>query len=185
MGTRRANGVELVKEGSTAAPSGQPLEGQRSRAKARQLIVVAGVIHRDGRVLIGQRRRSRRHALKWEFPGGKVEPGETPKQALARELAEELDLQAEIGGEIVRYEYRYPKRPPILLIFYSVPNFSGEPRNRVFEQIRWERLERLTEYDFVEGDRDFIRRLCQGEFSRILNWPMGSSGVRSPGRAHD
>jgi 8-oxo-dGTP diphosphatase len=127
-------------------------------------MVVAAVIERDGDILVCQRRQGDRHALKWEFPGGKVEPGETPRAALKRELVEELLLDAIIGPEIVRYEYRYPGRSRILLVFHRVNEFAGEPRNRIFEEIRWERRERLPEYDFLEGDRDFVRRLSGGEF---------------------
>ncbi len=130
----------------------------------RLLLVVAAVIERDGKILVCQRRAGSRHELKWEFPGGKVENGETPAQALARELDEELGIQAVIGAEIVRYEFRYPKRPPMLLIFYRVTEFSRELQNREFEQIAWAPTESLQGYDFLEGDVDFVRRLSRGEF---------------------
>jgi len=120
--------------------------------------VVAAVIERLGRILIAQRKDSGPHALKWEFPGGKVEPGETPEAALARELEEELGIRAQIDGEIMRYEYRYPGRAPILLIFYRVTNFAGEPRNLDFEQILWVATEQFPDFDFLEGDADFILR---------------------------
>ena len=61
------------------------------------MLVSAGVIQREGRILVGQRRRGDRHPLKWEFPGGKVEAGETPQQALVRELREELQIEATVG----------------------------------------------------------------------------------------
>jgi 8-oxo-dGTP diphosphatase len=128
------------------------------------MIVVAGVIESDGRVLICQRKAGTRHALKWEFPGGKVEPGETPSQALSRELDEELGIRASIGHEIVRYEHHYPRRPPILLIFFHVTGFEGVPLNRVSEKIHWAPRQRLAEFDFLDGDRDFVRRLARGEF---------------------
>lgn len=121
--------------------------------------VVAAVIERGGRVLIGQRKNAGHHPLKWEFPGGKVEPGETPEAAAVRELAEELAIRAKLAGEIMRYEYQYPGRTPILLIFYRVVVFEGEPENRDCEQIRWEVPERLGDYDFLEGDAEFIRSL--------------------------
>ncbi len=125
-------------------------------------MVVAAVLEQDGRVLIGQRRRSDRHPLKWEFPGGKVEDGEMPEEALRRELQEELAIETEIGGEMARYEYQYPGRPRVLLIFYRVREWSGDAKNLAFEQIRWEHRQRLPEYDFLEGDRDFVRRLADG-----------------------
>ena len=122
--------------------------------------VVAAVIERDGQVLIGRRQAGTRHALKWEFPGGKVEPGETPTDALRRELDEELNICAEIGPLITQYEYQYPGRPPIQLIFYSVLKFEGNLENRVFDEIRWENREHLPSYDFLEGDVDFVRVLA-------------------------
>jgi 8-oxo-dGTP diphosphatase len=124
--------------------------------------VVAAVIERGGRVLIGQRKEGGQHPLKWEFPGGKVEIGETPEAATVRELEEELRIQARVDREILRYEYRYPERAPILLIFYRVLDFDGEPQNLEYEQVRWELAERLPGYDFLEGDAEFIRRYSGG-----------------------
>ncbi len=124
------------------------------------MTVVAAVIERAGQVLIGQRPAGKRHALKWEFPGGKVEAGESPEDALRRELEEELGIQAVIGGRITDYEYAYPGREPIRLIFFAVAEFTGTLENRVFEQIVWETRERLPDYDFLEGDVDFVRALA-------------------------
>jgi|GEM_PF-180305 len=128
-------------------------------ALPRIVMVVAGVIRRNGRILICQRKRGSRHELKWEFPGGKVEKRETPSSALARELREELGMEARVGKELTRYEYQYPSRPPILLIFYGVTGFSGEPENRIFEQMVWEEPARLAAYDFLEGDARFLRMI--------------------------
>lgn len=125
--------------------------------------VVAAVIEHEGKVLIAQRKASDRHPFKWEFPGGKMEPGENPRAALKRELAEELAIEAKIGTEITRYEYEYPHRPPILLIFYRVTDFAGEPQNLAFEQIKWEQRTRLSTYDFLDGDTDFVRLLAERE----------------------
>ena len=122
--------------------------------------MVAGIIEREGRILICRRRPEQSHPLKWEFPGGKVEAGETPGQALDRELAEELGLEAVTCQEITRYEYRYPGKDPILLIFLRVLKFSGEPRNRIFHEIRWETRESLASFDFLEGDRAFLLLYC-------------------------
>ena len=96
-----------------------------------------------------------------------MEPGETPRAALRRELTEELSINATVGAEIVRYEHRYPRRKPILLIFYRVSRYEGTPINIVFEQLRWEAAGKLPEYDFLDGDLDFIRRLMRGEFHKI------------------
>jgi len=122
--------------------------------------VVAAIIERGGRILICRRTKDQSHALKWEFPGGKVEPGESPAEALARELAEELGIRHAAGPEITRYEYTYPGKKPILLIFYRITGFEGEPANLIFHEMRWEAARDLASFDFVEGDLDFIRALA-------------------------
>jgi 8-oxo-dGTP diphosphatase len=122
--------------------------------------VVAAVIERGGQVLIGQRKAGEWHAFKWEFPGGKVEPGEKPAAAIRRELEEELGIRAAIGPPITEYDFAYSGRPPIRLMFYSVVEFEGEPQNLAFEQIRWEKRELLPDYDFLEGDVNFVRVLA-------------------------
>lgn len=126
------------------------------------MVVVAAVIERNGQILIGQRRRDDRHPFKWEFPGGKVEAGESPRAALARELSEELGIEAVIGDEIIRYTHRYPARPLFELIFFRVGQFTGEPRNNVFEQIAWVPPGNLTRFDFLDGDIEFVRGLSRG-----------------------
>jgi len=123
-------------------------------------VVAAAIIQRGGLILICRRRPGQAHALKWEFPGGKVEAGETPPEALARELREELALDARIGREIERYEFAYPGKNPLLLIFYAVEDFTGEPQNCVFAAMRWVRTLELPKFDFLEGDVEFVNRLA-------------------------
>ena len=126
------------------------------------VVVVAALIWREGSLLIAQRKKDASHPLKWEFPGGKVERGETPREALERELEEELCIQANVGEEVIRYEYSYSGKAPLLLIFCSVTEFHGEPQNLVFEQIRWEKPANLPDYDFLDGDKDIVDRLARG-----------------------
>ena len=125
--------------------------------------VVAAVIERDGRILIAQRKRTGQHPLKWEFPGGKVEPHETPEAAVVRELEEELGIRVQVGAEICRYEFQYPGNWPFLLMFYRVAEFSGEPKNLDFEKIVWAPRQRLGDYDFLEGDAEFLRQYASTE----------------------
>jgi len=124
--------------------------------------VVAAILERDGRILIGQRKPGQSHPLQWEFPGGKVEPGETPEQALARELEEELAIGAAAGVEIARYPYQYPGRDRIELIFFRVESYTGQPQNLVFQAMRWEPAQGLASFDFVEGDREFLEAFTGG-----------------------
>jgi len=138
-------------------------------AKIRSpLLVSAAVIINNGQVLLGQRRKGDKHSLKWEFPGGKVEPGESPRQALVRELREELLIEAKIGVEIARYEHDYPSGSRVHLLFFVVKEFTGQPVARVFEQIVWVDLATLPEIDFLQGDIDFVRRLARGDFAKQL-----------------
>jgi 8-oxo-dGTP diphosphatase len=124
------------------------------------LQVVAAILEREGRILICRRTPQQSHPLKWEFPGGKIEAGETPQAALTRELHEELGIRDAAGEEILRYEFAYPGKSPILLIFLRVTAYTGEPANLIFQEIRWEPRDRLASFDFLEGDRDFIRSLA-------------------------
>jgi 8-oxo-dGTP diphosphatase len=120
-------------------------------------MVVAGVLARAGKILIGQRKTTGRHPLKWEFPGGKVESGEEPRAALARELREELGIDCVIGEELDSYQVRYGDASTSThLIFYRIISFSGEPCNLDFEQILWEWPVKLPDYDFLEGDARFV-----------------------------
>lgn len=117
---------------------------------------------------MGQRRKSDRHPLKWEFPGGKVEYGESPQQALVRELREELQIEARVGSELARYEHDYPSGSRVHLLFFAVRDFEGEPCAKVFEQICWIDLRSLPKLDFLDGDIDFVRRLARGDYARLL-----------------
>jgi 8-oxo-dGTP diphosphatase len=127
------------------------------------MLVVAGLIYHEGLYLVGQRKKNDKHGLKWEFPGGKVEHGEEPRQALVRELREELAIEALLGEEAIRYEYTYGGRPPLTLIFYRVSSYSGVPQSREFEQIRWVEAGAMPGMDFLDGDADFVRKLARGE----------------------
>lgn len=122
--------------------------------------VVAAVIERNGLVLICQRKAGGRHGLKWEFPGGKVEPHEGPGGALIRELREELAIEAQVASEPEIHEVRYGNDSMIRLHFYRVTEFTGEPQNLQFEQIAWERKARLPDYDFLEGDVAFVKSIA-------------------------
>ncbi len=125
--------------------------------------VAAALILRGGEVLIGQRRADQPMALQWEFPGGKIESGESPEQALARELDEELGIRAVIGPAVTRIRHNYRHGGAVDLQFFAVHEFSGEIENRIFEQVRWTRLEDLPGYDFLAADRGLIRDLAAGK----------------------
>ena len=121
------------------------------------MAVVAGVVRRDGQVMLCQRRPEVHNGLKWEFPGGKIEPGESPEAALARELREELDLQVQVGRVIDAVHHRYPDRE-VLVLFYDCRVAQGEPRTVDCNAIAWARPEALRGYDFAGADLAFVQR---------------------------
>jgi 8-oxo-dGTP diphosphatase len=125
--------------------------------------VAAALIVRDGQVLIGQRRPDQVMALKWEFPGGKIEAGETAQQALARELHEELGIEAVVGPAITRVRHNYRHGGAVDLQFFAVREFSGEIQNHIFNEVRWVKLGDLPEYDFLAADLGLIRDLAKGK----------------------
>jgi len=102
-------------------------------------------------------------ALQWEFPGGKIEAGESPEQALARELDEELGIQATIGLRITRIRHNYRHGGAVDLQFFAVNEFTGEINNRIYNEVRWAKLEDLPGYDFLPADRGLIRDLAAGK----------------------
>ena len=130
--------------------------------------VSVGIMLRNGQVLACQRKRNAKYALKWEFPGGKLEPGETPEHALIRELREELAIEAEVEREFFRQEWVYeegtqnPQRDGSFRVFYFlVGKFSGEPVNHAFEHIQWMRPDELQVMDILEGNREAVERLVK------------------------
>ncbi len=140
------------------ARSGKPGDGVKTLR-----LVVAALILRDSKVLICQRRPDQAMGLKWEFPGGKVEAGESAEQALRRELEEELGITAEIGKRIVHIRHTYRSGSAIDLQFFLVSTFEGELTNRIFNDLRWSPLDELTRYDFLTADRTLIRDLAAGK----------------------
>lgn len=125
--------------------------------------VAAALILRGGEILICQRRADQPMALQWEFPGGKIEPGESAEQALARELDEELGIRATIGPLVTRIRHNYRHGGAVDLQFFVVREFAGKMENRIFSQVLWAPLERLPEYDFLPADRGLIRDLAAGK----------------------
>jgi 8-oxo-dGTP diphosphatase len=125
--------------------------------------VVAALIVKDGRVLVCQRTRYQTMPLKWEFPGGKIEDGEQPRDALRRELVEELGIEAHIGEEVARFRHDYPGGGAVELRFYVVQEYAGEIENRIFRDMRWATRPELTSYDFLEADLQLVRELAAGK----------------------
>jgi len=125
--------------------------------------VAAGLIMRGDEVLICQRRPDQPMALQWEFPGGKIEAGESPEEALARELDEELGIRATVGPRVAHIRHNYRHGGAVDLQFFVVHEFAQELKNRIFTQFRWVKLEDLPNYDFLAADRNLIRDLAAGK----------------------
>src|ERR1700757_3429645 len=134
--------------------------------------VVAAVIERnDRRLLIGQRRRGDTSPLKWEFPGGKVEKGETPEDALARELKEELGATMQKCLPIGRVVHKYAETPDQLeILFFAASISEGELTPRTFEKTAWVLPKELGNYDFLAANAGLVANLATGKIkpSEIL-----------------
>ena len=125
--------------------------------------VAAALIVQDGKILICQRTRHQPFPLQWEFPGGKIEQGEQPRDALRRELDEELGIDAEVQDEVARIQHDYGTGNSVELRFYVVRNYQGELENRIFRDVRWVLRTQLKEYVFLEADRELIGQIAAGQ----------------------
>jgi len=125
--------------------------------------VVAALISKSDRLLVCQRTRHQTMPLKWEFPGGKIEEREQPRDALRRELEEELGILADIGDEVARIQHEYPNGGMVELRFFLVREYRGEIENRIFRDIQWASPKDLPKYDFLEADLTLVRDLAAGK----------------------
>lgn len=113
--------------------------------------VTAAIILEKGRVLITRRAPGEKHAGRWEFPGGKVEPGETPEACLRRELLEELEINTVIGEKLAESIYTY-ETGAIRLLAYRATIISGDLRLHVHDDYRWVAVDELTQYPLLDAD---------------------------------
>lgn len=137
--------------------------GQGAPRQPTLRLVAAALMLRGDEVLICQRRPDQPMALQWEFPGGKLEPGESPEAALKRELDEELGIDATVGHRVTHIRHNYRHGGAVDLQFFAVYEFAGEIENRIFHEVKWVRLEDLPNYDFLAADRGLIRDLAAGK----------------------
>jgi 8-oxo-dGTP diphosphatase len=125
--------------------------------------VVAALIIRDNSILICQRTEDQAMPLKWEFPGGKVERDEDLRDALRRELDEELGIDAVIGRKIAAIQHTYASGSALALYFYRVDQFKRDIENRIFHDVRWVNRKELTTYDFLEADVRLVKDISAGK----------------------
>jgi len=121
------------------------------------IVVLAGVVERDGRFFVSRRLKGTHLADLWEFPGGKCEPGESHEGCLAREFREELDVDIEVGAEILTTEHVYPEKT--VRLHFRRCDLRGEPRPMLGQDMRWITRDELQTLPFPEADRDLIRML--------------------------
>jgi 8-oxo-dGTP diphosphatase len=120
--------------------------------------VTAGIIESNGCVLLARRKPGKHMGGKWEFPGGKIEPGETPEQSLARELAEELNVSARIGRFLCSTRFE-GDGVSLELLVYAVDSFEGAPQLLEHQEIRWVRPEEIAAFDLADSDRRVVEEL--------------------------
>ena len=127
-------------------------------------VVVGGLIYQNKKILICQRKEKDDHPLKWEFPGGKVRDFENKKEALRRELKEELsiDINEMIFFDEYLYEYKELSKK-LKLVFFNIFQFKGVIQNKVHQQLKWIDISNLSDYDFLEGDFKIINKLLNND----------------------
>ena len=130
--------------------------------KFLRINVVAAIIINKNRILIGKRKDEDIGGGKWEFPGGKIEIGETNSEALERELYEELGISAKIGKELMNYEHMF-KTTIYNISFMEIIDYEGEIRNNAHSEIKWVKFSNLLKYDFISGDDRFIQSLLKSK----------------------
>jgi len=128
-------------------------------AQSKIIEVVGAIIRKDDRYLVGQRAAHKSQGGKWEFIGGKIEPGETPKQALARECREELALEIENERIIDSVVHDYPDMTIRLTLISCTPRPGSEPVAFEHQQIRWVTRAEMETLDFAGADRELIEKL--------------------------
>jgi 8-oxo-dGTP diphosphatase len=122
--------------------------------------VTAAILIQDEKVFIARRRPGIKHAGKWEFPGGKIESGETPEQCLARELKEEFDITVEIGRFFTDTIYHY-NRGPVKILSYYAKWLSGRLNLRDHDECNWVEAPSLLDYDLLPADVPIARKLMK------------------------
>jgi 8-oxo-dGTP diphosphatase len=132
--------------------------------------VVAAVMEKDGKVLIARRRKGDKLAGKWEFPGGKIEPGESPEAALRRELREELGIESEIGCFLCESIYQYSHLSVRLLAYHAVW-ISGDMTPTVHDQVLWVTRAELSAYDFPEANLLVIKTILDHDKQGFADGP--------------
>jgi 8-oxo-dGTP diphosphatase len=123
------------------------------------VVVLAAIIEREGRYLLSRRLKGTHLAGLWEFPGGKCEPDESHDACLARELAEELGVDATIGAEVIVTEHAYPERT--VRLHFRRCEISGEPRAMLGQELRWVTPAELSTIELPEADRALVEMLTR------------------------
>lgn len=122
--------------------------------------VTAAVLRKDGRVLIARRKKGKHMGNKWEFPGGKIDPGETPEECLARELDEEFSIRARIGRFLLSTRFQNDE-VSLELLAYEAEHLSGDFQLREHEEIRWVLPEEAVQFDLADSDRTIAQELIR------------------------
>jgi len=125
----------------------------------KRIEVAVGIVYNaDGRILVGQRTVKDRYYQQWEFPGGKLESGESAQQALVREFAEEVGISITHSEPLMELEHDYPDRH-VHLYIQEIKHYNGDPKPMEGQSLRWVKIDELRKLDFLQGNQSIINKL--------------------------
>ena len=143
------------------------------------VLVVVALVVQHGKVLVGRRPAQARDGGAWEFPGGKIEFGETFESALTRELREELSIEASTIYLVHRSINTFDDGGTFDVRYAIVSNFLGEPQALVHEELLWIEPAKLKNINMISGNEEVVELLCAGAWNSLVNgeWGVGNAKV--------
>ncbi|MGZ3690642.1 MAG: (deoxy)nucleoside triphosphate pyrophosphohydrolase [Pseudobdellovibrio sp.] len=156
--SQNSGSIQKPNSSSSSPNSSEPQRLTKNRVKKNWIPVSAGILKKDNMILVGQRPENHTLAGLWEFPGGKIELGESPEQALARELNEELGIEAEVGELKIACTHSYSD-VGIIILFYEVLFWKGEPKTKHHINLKWVKPSELPTMKIPDANRKNLDRI--------------------------
>ncbi|MDQ3393214.1 MAG: (deoxy)nucleoside triphosphate pyrophosphohydrolase [Bacteroidota bacterium] len=133
----------------------------------QNILVTAAIIENEGKILIAKRKPGKHLEGFWEFPGGKIEPGEKPEEALKREILEELNLEIEVKRHFMDSLYQYEDKTILLMAYFAHATYSLHIISKDHDEVVWVTKEKIMQYIFAPADVPIVKALVE-----IMNYEL-------------